>query len=109
MFGKCANPYGHGHDYRVEVTVRGTVDAATGRLLNPAFLDSYVRERVLSAFDHKDMNHDVPDFEGKVPTSENLTCVITERLQRNWPFGSIRLAGIRIEETKRNIFEVRNG
>ena len=108
MFGKCANPYGHGHDYRLDVTVQGGVDAHTGRLLNPALFDAYVREQVLSVFDHKDMNHDVADFTERVPTSENLTCVISERLKCNWPFQSIRLAAIRIEETKRNIFELRN-
>ena len=106
-FGKCANPYGHGHNYEVEVSVKGTVDPVSGRVGNPAKMDRYVHEQVVSHFDHRDMNQDLEDFAGSVPTTENLAYAISNRLQANWPFQNIQLDRIRIQETKRNSFELK--
>lgn len=107
-FGKCANPYGHGHNYSIEISVKGSIDKTTGRVVNPANLDRYVHSQIVSAFDHKDMNHDIADFSSRVPTTENLAYVISERLERDWPFQNIELDGVRIQETKRNFFELRH-
>src|ERR1700728_4205655 len=70
-FGKCNNPHGHGHNYRIEVTVGGPVDAATGMVINMATLDAVVRKEVLERFDHMNLNLD-PLFKEQVSTTENL-------------------------------------
>lgn len=109
LYGKCNNPYGHGHNYVLHVSVEGTADAGTGRVVNPATLDTAVRQYVLSVFDHKDINTDVPDFNG-VPTTENVAVDIERRLRDCWSvalFGSARLARVWIQETPRNTFETR--
>jgi 6-pyruvoyltetrahydropterin/6-carboxytetrahydropterin synthase len=108
-FGKCNNPYGHGHDYVVRISAEGPVDAATGRVLSPGELDRYVQDRVVALYDHRDMNADVPDFRG-VPTTENLAADITRRLCSDWAatFPGVRLASVKIHETARNTIELRN-
>lgn len=110
LYGKCNHPYGHGHDYVLHVSVEGPVDAATGRVVNPGAMDRYVEQRVLGVFDHKDMNTDVPDFQG-VPTTENLAADIERRLRRGWQTNfpaPARLERIWIQETPRNTFELRS-
>ena len=71
LYGKCNNPYGHGHDYILHISVTGEPDSRTGRVVNFAALDRYVQERLLRLYDHSDLNSDVPGFQG-VPTTENL-------------------------------------
>ena len=109
LYGKCNNPYGHGHNYAVHVSVSGDVEEGTGRIVDLGALDRYVQERVVDAFDHKDMNADVLDFQSTVPTTENLSIAIERRLRDAWPpgFGRARLDRILIEETPRNTFELR--
>jgi 6-pyruvoyltetrahydropterin/6-carboxytetrahydropterin synthase len=108
LYGKCNNPYGHGHDYLLEVTAKGPLDP-TGRVVNPATLDGLVAQYVLKDLDHSNLNEDVPDFAAVVPTSENLTIAIEERLQHAWksvfPGEWPRLDAVRLRETKRNGFE----
>jgi len=110
LYGKCNNPFGHGHNYVLEVTVRGPVDAPSGRVVNLGKLDEYVDREVIRQFDHRDMNRDVADFRDLVATTENLSVVIEQRLRREWSntFGNAALDGIRIQETKRNLFELRD-
>ena len=109
-YGKCNNPWGHGHDYLLEVTVTGPVGPETGRVLSPAALDTWVREKVLAAFDHRDMNRDIPAFADRVPTAENIAAVIHELLDSGWSaaFPGTTLHRIRIDETRRNSVELRN-
>jgi 6-pyruvoyltetrahydropterin/6-carboxytetrahydropterin synthase len=102
VFGKCNNPYGHGHNYVVEVTVSGNVDPATGMIANLADLDSFVERNMLDEFDLKSLNEDVPAFRDTVPTTENLCIEIFQRLKS---FPSAKLERIRIEETGKNSFE----
>src|ERR1700730_6680244 len=80
VFGKCANPFGHGHNYVLEVSVSGDVDPATGMIANLAELDSFVKREVIEVFDHKSLNEDVPAFRDVVPTTEYLCIEIFERL-----------------------------
>lgn len=110
LYGKCNNPFGHGHNYVLEVSVRGPVDAESGRVVSIGELDAYVEREVICRLDHKDMNHDVPDFAGLVPTSENLSVVVEKRLRRKWSdsFGTALLDAVRVQETKRNLFELRD-
>lgn len=102
LYGKCNNPYGHGHNYVVEVHVSGEVDPATGMIANLVDLDGFVEREVLEPFDHKSLNEDVPAFREIVPTTENLCMEIFRRLQ---PFPGAKLERIRIEETSNNSFE----
>jgi 6-pyruvoyltetrahydropterin/6-carboxytetrahydropterin synthase len=102
LYGKCNNPYGHGHNYVVEVTLAGPVDPATGMIANLADLDAYVQKNVLEDFDHRYMNEEIPVFAKQVPTTENLCIEIFNRLRS---FPGARLARVRIEETARNSFE----
>ncbi len=109
LYGKCNNPYGHGHNYVLEVSVWGPVDAATGCAADLGALDALVRE-VLRAFDHRNLNEQVPELAGVVPTTENLALEIEKRLKARWSAVSRnqwpKLARIRIAETKRNSFEI---
>ncbi|MGA2300049.1 MAG: 6-carboxytetrahydropterin synthase [Candidatus Acidiferrum sp.] len=102
VYGKCNNPYGHGHNYVVEISVSGTLDPATGMIVNLADLDGFVEREVIEAFDHKSLNEDVPAFRGKVPTTENVCKEIYQRLKH---FPKARLERVRVEETSNNAFE----
>jgi 6-pyruvoyltetrahydropterin/6-carboxytetrahydropterin synthase len=102
VFGKCANPYGHGHNYVMEITVTGPVNPATGMIVDLADLDEAVRTKVLDDFDHVYLNEQVPEFRECVPTTENLCRVIFQRLSA---FARARIERVRIEETGKNSFE----
>jgi 6-pyruvoyltetrahydropterin/6-carboxytetrahydropterin synthase len=102
VYGKCNNPYGHGHNYVVEINVSGTVDPATGMIVNLTDLDSFVGREVIEAFDHKSLNEDVEAFSKLVPTTENVSKEIYERLKH---FPLAKLERVRVEETSNNSFE----
>lgn len=104
IFGKCNNPHGHGHDYVLEVTVAGEPDAR-GRLAPLGPLDGLVQNRIITRYDHKNLNTDVAELAGKVPTTEVVAVEIERELRRAWPADFPRLARIGIHETARNIFE----
>ena len=110
IYGKCNNPYGHGHNYLIDVSARGPADDATGLAVNVAELDDLVRRQVLEPFGHSNLNADTDAFHSVVPTSENLAVEICRRLKRNWsaafPGDWPKLEKIRIAETERNIFEL---
>ncbi len=110
IYGKCANPYGHGHDYEVEVTVAGRVDAVTGRSVSLAALDALVNGEIVEPFRYKNLNEEVPAFQMAVPTTENLAVEAARRLRAKWQivFGADgpQFENIRIWETERNICEV---
>ena len=109
VYGKCNRPYGHGHNYVVEVTVTGPTDPATGMIANLVDLDGYVRREIIEPFDHTYLNKDAEAFHDRVPTTENFCVEIFERLRQ---FPAARLVRIRLEETGRNSFEYsgqRNG
>jgi 6-pyruvoyltetrahydropterin/6-carboxytetrahydropterin synthase len=102
VFGKCNNPYGHGHNYVLEVNLSGEVDPATGMIANLADLDAFVERQVLAEFDHKSLNEDVPAFGNRVPTTENL-CIEIFQLLKTFPHA--KLERIRVQETGNNSFE----
>ena len=81
VYGKCANPNGHGHDYGVEVTVGGPVDPTSGRIISPALLDAIFEERIRARFAHRHLNEDAAFLE-RVPTAENIARVIHDELAR---------------------------
>ena len=110
LYGKCNNPYGHGHNYMLEVSARGPLDVH-GRAVDTFRLDELVARHVLAAFDHRNLNLEAEVFQHQVPTSENLAREICRRLKRHWgaafPGPWPQLEMIRIAETPRNIFEIR--
>jgi 6-pyruvoyltetrahydropterin/6-carboxytetrahydropterin synthase len=102
IFGKCNNPYGHGHNYTVEVRFSGAIDPATGMIANLSDLDAFVNERVIEPFDHRSLQDEVPAFRDTVPSTENLCIEIFQRL-KSFPVG--KLEGVRVVETSNNSFE----
>ena len=109
VFGKCNNPFGHGHNYCLEVTVRGGIDLRTGLVISVPGLDEYVERKVLSRVDRCDLNRDLPEFAAVVPTTENLGLQIGRWLQEDWSqvAGSGRVFRIRLEETGSNTIEIK--
>ena len=105
-YGKCNNPYGHGHNYALEVTVSGQVSPDTGMVCDLADLDGAVTECVLNRFDHQNLNT-LAEFVTRVPTTENLASVIYDILKRS--FTAAHLERVRIEETLMNSFEYAGG
>ena len=101
-YGKCNNPYGHGHNYTLEVTVSGAVDESTGMVCNLTDLDGLVHGEILERFDYQNLNT-LADFATRVPTTENLCMVIYDILQRGFPHA--HLEKVRFEETMMNSFE----
>ena len=109
LYGKCNNPFGHGHDYAIEVQVAGRVDPRTGVVVDLGRMDRLVHEAVIDAFDHRNLNTDIAEFRDRVPTTETLAVETGARLQRAWreEFGIIpALERIRIHETPRNTVEL---
>lgn len=100
-YGKCNNPYGHGHNYTVEVTFAGPVDPVTGMVCDLAALDSFAQTNLLAVFDHGNLNT-LAAFRNRVPTTENLTIEIAGIFQR---FSGAELTRVRVEETTNNSFE----
>ena len=100
----------HGHNYEVEVTVKGEIDQATGCVVNLSDLDTLVVEQVVAPFDHRNLNEEIVEFRRLVPTTENLGVVIDRRLREAWPRvfpgAAPKLERVRILETPRNIFEI---
>jgi len=107
LYGKCTNPYGHGHDYLVDITVAGPVDQVSGQVVNIGALDQLVQTQILQDFDHRYLNVDVGEFGQTIPTSENILRVMERRLKAQWPADWPRLDNIKLRETRRNVFELR--
>lgn len=105
VYGKCAHPNGHGHDYGLEVSVTGALDPETGRVADPDALDAVVEERVLRRFAHRMLNED-PLFASSVPTAENIAVAVHGELAE--PLAArtgARLLRVRVVETRRNHFD----
>ncbi len=103
VYGQCANPSGHGHNYFLEVTVRGEVDPESGRLLPSERLDGVVRERVLNPLDRRFLNRELAVFEREVPTAESIASFVWDALKGE--IAPAVLHRIRLEETPNNSVE----
>ncbi|MBN1917369.1 MAG: 6-carboxytetrahydropterin synthase [Verrucomicrobia bacterium] len=101
LYGKCANPGGHGHNYVLEVTVEGEIDPRTGMVLNFARLSETIRTEVLDRFDHRNLNTEVEPMRGLVPTAEHVAVAIWRLLERRMV--PARLVEVRVAETDTNI------
>ena len=104
VFGGCANPNWHGHNYEVDVTVEGPVDVETGYVMDLKLLRDALQEFVIDDIDHRNLNLDVPWLEGINPTSENLVVAIWGRIADALPDG-VRLSKVVLHETPRNSVE----
>jgi 6-pyruvoyltetrahydropterin/6-carboxytetrahydropterin synthase len=105
-YGKCNNPYGHGHNYTLEVTVSGAVDERTGMICNLVDLDDFIEREVLARYGHENLNT-LKEFAQTVPTTENLCTQIYEIVQRG--FRPAHLERVKLEETMMNSFEYAGG
>ncbi len=101
VFGKCNNPHGHGHNYTVQVTLRGPVDGETGMVCNLGDLDAFARTNLIERFDHKNLNM-LDCFCETVSTTENLALEV-HRIFASFPYA--RLQRVHIEETSNNSFD----
>ena len=100
VFGKCANPNWHGHNYELHVTVKGKPNAETGFVMNAKTLGGIIKEHVVEVIDHKNLNMDVPFMEGKLTSAENLAMAIWDQLKPHTEKEGITLHSIKLLETK---------
>jgi 6-pyruvoyltetrahydropterin/6-carboxytetrahydropterin synthase len=108
VFGRCANRNGHGHNYTLEVTVAGEPDPVTGFVVDLKWLKDVMEQGVLSAFDHRHLNLEVPEFKTTIPTTENIAIAAWKRLQPALPVSrGARLKRVRIYETPEIFAEYR--
>lgn len=96
VFGKCANLDGHGHNYTLEVTVKGEVDSTTGFVVDLKQLKDVLNDEVVEAMDHRHLNKEVPEFAKLIPTTENLAIAIWDRL--NAKLNVAKLHRVRVYE-----------
>jgi 6-pyruvoyltetrahydropterin/6-carboxytetrahydropterin synthase len=97
IFGKCNNPHGHGHNYTLEVTVKGDLDKRTGFVVDLKDLKETMNREVIDALDHRFLNKEVPEFKAVIPTTENVAIAIWQRLE-----GKLKVAQlhrVRVYET----------
>ena len=81
VFGKCNNPNFHGHNYDLTVSVTGEIDPETGYVIDVKILKDFIKTEIEDAFDHKNLNVDVPEFKNLNPTAENIVVVIYNKLK----------------------------
>jgi 6-pyruvoyltetrahydropterin/6-carboxytetrahydropterin synthase len=105
VFGKCSNPSGHGHNYVLEVTLRGSRDPDTGFVFDLGELSALLHKLVIDDVDHHNLNVDVDWLQGVIPTTENLASAFWDRLDPNLPEGL--LYSVRLGETEKNWAERR--
>jgi 6-pyruvoyltetrahydropterin/6-carboxytetrahydropterin synthase len=100
VFGKCNNPNFHGHNYELIVSITGEIDAETGYVIDTKLLADLIKMYVEEAFDHKNLNLDVPEFENLNPTAENIAVVIYNKLRPH--IDTSKEMEITLYETPRN-------
>jgi 6-pyruvoyltetrahydropterin/6-carboxytetrahydropterin synthase len=106
-FGTCANRNGHGHNYTLEVTVAGAVDAVTGFVVDLKALKEIMEREVVSVYDHRHLNLEVPEFKTMLPTTENIAIAVWRRLEGKIP--GARLERVRVYEMPDLFAEYRGG
>lgn len=106
IYGKCARPHGHGHNYHLEVTIKGEMDPRTGMIADLVAFQKAVDDHVVEPFDHTFLNKDIPYFAEVVPTAENIAIHIRELLQRPIQEIGAKLHKIKLIESPNNSCEV---
>lgn len=100
VFGKCNNPNYHGHNYKLEVVLDGPVNPETGYVMDMKLLSEIIKEEIVERFDHRNLNLDCPEFEGLIPSAENIALVCWNILRTRIP-SHLKLI-VRLWETPRN-------
>lgn len=100
IFGKCSNPAYHGHNYELIVSVTGEIDPETGFVIDAKYLKELIKEEIEEAFDHKNLNEQVPEFAELNPTAENIAMVTWQKLRNR--IEAEFLLEITLYETPRN-------
>lgn len=103
LYDKCSNPYGHGHNFILEVVVCGEVDKKTGYVIDLKILKKIINELIISKVDHRSLNYEVDFLAGIIPTSENICVAIWNELQNKIPTG--KLYSVKLSETENNYVE----
>lgn len=106
IYGKCARPNGHGHNYHLEVTVKGEIDPRTGMIVELGALHQVIDDYVVEPFDHTFLNKDIPYFAQVVPTAENIAIYIRQLLQQPIQDLGAQLHKVRLVESPNNSCEV---
>ena len=106
IYGKCARVHGHGHNYFLEITVRGTIQDRSGMVCDLAALQQLVQELVIEPFDHTFLNKDIAHFSTCVPTAENIALHIADLLNAPIAALGVRLHKVRLQESPNNAAEV---
>lgn len=101
IYEKCNNPNGHGHNYSLYVVVKAPIDPKTGMVMNFTEMKQIIRTHVTNIVDHKHMNMDIPEFEGKIPTAEVMCLTFWDWLEPHFPKGT--LYELRLAETEKNV------
>lgn len=105
LYGKCNNPAGHGHDYRVEVTVRGPVSRETGLVVDVPWLDELAQREIVDRMDYRHLNTDVPELRGMPPTTENVARALFGLLAAKFDGIDACLRRVRVYETPKSWFD----
>lgn len=103
LYDKCSNPYGHGHNFVLEVVVCGEVDKNTGYVIDLKILKKIVKEKIIEKVDHRSLNHEVDFLTGIIPTAENICIAIWNQLKDAIPSG--KLHSVKLYETENNYVE----
>ncbi len=106
IYGKCARTHGHGHNYLVDVTVKGSIDPRTGMICDLSALQDLIESLVIEPFDHTFLNKDIPYFSQCVPTAENIALHIADRLGDPIKGIGVELHKIRLQESPNNAAEI---
>tara|TARA_B110000014_G_C20046005_1_gene543908 strand:+ start:760 stop:1182 length:423 start_codon:yes stop_codon:yes gene_type:complete len=105
VYGKCANPNWHGHNYELFVTVKGAVNPATGYLVDLKKVSNLIKKLIIDKLDHKNLNLDVPFLKNKLCSTENLCIAIWEQLENKLNLLDCKLHAIKLYETENNFVE----
>lgn len=103
VFDKCNNLHGHGHNYVLEVTVKGLPDPSTGYVIDLKQLRDIIELEIIDKVDHKHLNYDVPFFEGIIPTAENIAVIFWSILEKSIPMGTLH--SVKLYESDNNFVE----
>ncbi len=99
IFGKCNNPHGHGHNYQLEVTVKGEIDSHSGFVVDLKQLKEILNSEVMEVFDHRHLNKEVPEFAKEIPTTENIAISIWRRVEPKVKALNATVHRVRLYET----------
>ncbi|MEO1622710.1 MAG: 6-carboxytetrahydropterin synthase [Cyanobacteria bacterium J06632_3] len=106
IYGKCARPHGHGHNYQLEITVKGEIDARTGMIVDLVALQNAIAHHVIEPFDHTFLNKDIPYFTTVVPTAENIIIRICQLLRKPIQDIGVTLHKVKLIESPNNSAEI---